>query len=56
MQCVTSTGRLSSRNPNFQNMPRGKTFPVRRAVVSRFEGGKILEGDYAQLVQSSRLP
>ena len=49
MQCVTSTGRLSSRNPNFQNMPRGKTFPVRRAVVSRFEGGKILEGDYAQL-------
>jgi DNA polymerase I-like protein with 3'-5' exonuclease and polymerase domains len=30
-------------------MPRGKTFPVRRAVVSRFEGGKILEGDYAQL-------
>ena len=49
MQCVTSTGRLSSRNPNFQNMPRGKTFPVRRAVVSRFEGGHILEGDYAQL-------
>lgn len=49
MQCVTSTGRLSSRNPNFQNMPRGKTFPVRRAVVSRFDGGKILEGDYAQL-------
>ncbi len=49
MQCVTSTGRLSSRSPNFQNMPRGKTFPVRRAVVSRFEGGHILEGDYAQL-------
>ena len=49
MQCVTSTGRLSSRSPNFQNMPRGKTFPVRRAVVSRFEGGQILEGDYAQL-------
>lgn len=49
MQCVTSTGRLSSRSPNFQNMPRGKTFPVRRVVVSRFNNGLILEGDYAQL-------
>ena len=49
MQCVTSTGRLSSRNPNFQNMPRGATFPVRECITSRFEGGKILEGDYAQL-------
>ena len=49
MQCVTATGRLSSRNPNFQNMPRGSTFAIRRAVESRFEGGSILEGDYAQL-------
>lgn len=49
MQCVTATGRLSSRNPNFQNMPRGSTFAIRRAVESRFEGGKILEGDYSQL-------
>ena len=49
MQCVTATGRLSSRNPNFQNMPRGTTFPVRACVVSRWEGGKILEGDYSQL-------
>ena len=49
MQCVTSTGRLSSRNPNFQNMPRGGTFPVRKVVVSRWEGGYILEGDYSQL-------
>ena len=49
MQCVTSTGRLSSRSPNFQNMPRGATFPVRECIVSRWEGGKILEGDYAQL-------
>ena len=48
-QCVTATGRLSSRNPNFQNMPRGSTFIIRRAVESRFEGGSILEGDYAQL-------
>ena len=49
MQCVTSTGRLSSRNPNFQNMPRGNTFPVRECITSRFKGGKILEGDYSKL-------
>ena len=49
MQCVTSTGRLSSRNPNFQNMPRGGTFPVRKLVVSKWQGGYILEGDYSQL-------
>ena len=49
MQCVTSTGRLSSRNPNFQNMPRGGTFPVRKVVVSKWQGGYILEGDYSQL-------
>lgn len=49
MQSVTKTGRLSSRNPNFQNQPRGATFPIRRCVVSRFEGGKILEVDHAQL-------
>ena len=36
MQCVTATGRLSSRDPNFQNQPRGNTFPIRKAVVSRF--------------------
>ena len=49
MQCVTATGRLSSRNPNFQNMPRGNTFEIRKVVESRFEGGKIIEGDYSQL-------
>jgi DNA polymerase I-like protein with 3'-5' exonuclease and polymerase domains len=49
MQCVTATGRLSSRNPNFQNMPRGNTFAIRKVVESRFEGGFILEGDYSQL-------
>ena len=49
MQCVTATGRLSSRNPNFQNMPRGSTFVIRKVVKSRWEGGKILEGDYSQL-------
>lgn len=46
---ATKTGRLSSSEPNFQNQPRGKTFPIRRVVVSRFAGGTIFEGDYAQL-------
>ena len=49
MQCVTATGRLSSRNPNFQNMPRGSTFAIRKVVESRFDDGYIMEGDYSQL-------
>ena len=49
MQCVTATGRLSSRNPNFQNQPRAKTFPIRKVINSRFENGKIMEIDFAQL-------
>ena len=48
-QCITATGRLSSSNPNLQNMPKGKLFPVRKAFVSRFEGGELLEVDYSQL-------
>ena len=48
-QCVTRTTRLSSSDPNFQNQPRGNTFPVRAVVVSRFEGGSILQADYSQL-------
>ncbi len=49
MQAVTATGRLSSRDPNFQNQPRGKTFPIRKVVTSRFEKGSILEVDFSQL-------
>ena len=49
MQAVTATARLSSRDPNFQNQPRGKTFPIRKVVTSRFENGKILEVDFSQL-------
>jgi DNA polymerase I-like protein with 3'-5' exonuclease and polymerase domains len=49
MQTVTATGRLSSRNPNFQNQPRGSTFPIRKVISSRFDGGSIMEIDYAQL-------
>ena len=49
LQHRTSTGRLSGANPNMQNMPRGGTFPVKKVFVSRWEGGKILEADFAQL-------
>lgn len=48
-QCIAATGRLTSSEPNFQNQPRAKTFPVRRVVVSRFPGGWIIEADFAQL-------
>lgn len=47
--CITATARLSSTNPNFHNLPRAKTFPVRKCVESRFKGGKILEVDWASL-------
>jgi len=49
LQHRTATGRLSGADPNMQNMPRGQTFPVKKVFVSRFEGGKILEADFAQL-------
>ena len=48
-QCTTRTGRLSSSNPNFQNQPKGGKFPVRKCVISRFEGGNILEMDFSGL-------
>lgn len=48
-QTTTRTGRLSSSNPNFQNQPKGGKFPVRKAVISRFEGGLIIEADFSGL-------
>lgn len=48
-QTTTRTGRLSSSNPNFQNQPKGGKFPVRLAVVTRFEGGVIMEADFSGL-------
>jgi DNA polymerase I-like protein with 3'-5' exonuclease and polymerase domains len=48
-QHMTSTGRFSGRDPNMQNMPRGGTFPVKKVFVSRWDGGKIMEADFAQL-------
>jgi len=43
------TGRMACADPNMQNMPRGGTFPVKKVFVSRWEGGKIMEADFAQL-------
>lgn len=50
-QALTLTGRLSSVEPNIQNMPIrsevGQT--IREAFVSRFENGKIVTSDYSQV-------
>jgi DNA polymerase I-like protein with 3'-5' exonuclease and polymerase domains len=43
----TATGRLSSANPNCQNIP--KEDKVRELFVSRFPDGVCLEADYSQL-------
>tara|TARA_A100000172_G_scaffold23632_2_gene13773 strand:- start:3149 stop:5191 length:2043 start_codon:yes stop_codon:yes gene_type:complete len=48
-QTNTNTGRFSGRKPNMQNMPRGGTFPIKRVFISRWDGGKIIEADFAQL-------
>ena len=48
-QTVTATGRLSSTNPNFQNLPKGNKFEVRKAIVSRFPGGSVGEWDFSGL-------
>ena len=47
-QCITATGRLSSSNINLQNMPK-RGFPIRKAMISRFEHGTIIEADYSSL-------
>jgi DNA polymerase I-like protein with 3'-5' exonuclease and polymerase domains len=49
LQHRTATGRFSGADPNMQNMPRGGTFPVKKVFVSRWDGGKIMEADFAQL-------
>lgn len=45
----TVTSRLSSSNPNLQNIPRGDTSEVKRMFISRFENGLMMETDYSQL-------
>jgi len=50
-QTVTSTGRLSSTNPNLQNIPawNGIAWEIRSAFISRFENWKIMAFDYSQV-------
>ena len=48
-QTVARTARLSSSNPNFQNLPKSGNFPVRKCIISRFEGQSVIEADFSGL-------
>lgn len=45
----TVTSRLSSSDPNLQNIPRGGTSKIKQVFTSRFPNGKLAEIDYSQL-------
>jgi len=48
--CATVTARLSSDNPNLQNIPRADKSNLKRVFISRFgEDGSMVEADYSQL-------
>lgn len=51
LQTFTSTGRLSSRDPNLQNIPvRDEESKVlRKLFMSRFDSGSIMSADYNQI-------
>lgn len=50
-QTLTATGRLSSSEPNLQNIPvrdeEGKS--LRKMFITRFDGGNIISADYNQI-------
>ncbi|MDD3965884.1 MAG: DNA polymerase I [Candidatus Neomarinimicrobiota bacterium] len=50
-QTVAATGRLSSSNPNFQNIPirTDEGREIRRAFCAQKKGWKILSADYSQV-------
>lgn len=50
-QAVTATWRLSSTNPNLQNIPSSSwiAWEIRSAFISRFEKWKIMAFDYSQV-------
>lgn len=51
MQTVAATGRLSSNNPNLQNIPirsdKGKE--IRKSFISRGDGFQLMAADYSQI-------
>ena len=51
MQTVTATGRLSSNNPNLQNIPirSAKGREIRKAFVSRDDKHQLMAVDYSQI-------
>jgi DNA polymerase-1 len=51
MQTVTATGRLSSNNPNLQNIPvrTAKGREIRRAFVARSAAFQLMAVDYSQI-------
>lgn len=50
-QTLTSTGRLSSSEPNMQNIParREEGRVLRKIFVSKYKGGRIISADYSQI-------
>ena len=50
-QTIAATGRLSSSNPNFQNIPirRDEGREIRKAFRAQRDGWKILSADYSQV-------